>query len=488
MRRVLVPALLAGAFLVARPARATPTRALGLGDMGRYVEDDTNVFTYPGLIAIGRSSMFKAYTHLVYVDTGGAGGVSPTLPDVQSQGLNGGAFLRLGDNIDLGLITSDYVATDEKAFIDQVAATADPGNQATFAALSPASALRRYDLMVGYALSDSFGAGLRLSYGSASQDYTPPSGAKLTTTDGKGQDWTADDNTSQHQFGLTLGASGLLDAGSAWDAGLSYQNFGFSFLKNGTAAFTGGGANGIELAGRFRFVLSNYWDLIPQVDYKGVFFSQLVEDSTVPAFGAAGTSATEFLPNNAKILHDRQSNSVDVGIAAALRASKFARFWVATGVQYTGIHEGADVQKDAGVDQDMTIDASLYSLPYLKFAFEATPLDWLILRAAVEKYTWSGSVTTYLDNRTANTTATTVLSGACGADGSAACGLGAVGADGKPAAAAPADFDAYVGASVLFHGFFVDLLIDNAFFTRGPYFLSGANGNLAARASIGAKF
>lgn len=472
-------ALLVGALVLgATTARATPSRMVGLGDLGRYVEDDSNVLTYPGLLGIGKSAMLSSYTHFVYLDLAGPGGISPTLSETQQGLLNGGAFLRLSDGLNLGLVASDFAPGEQAAFLGQVDANASAVNKGKFAALAPTAPLRRLDLILGYAASKEFGLGLRASYGSASETFTPDLTDK--TADNKDR---LSDTKSQRQLRFGLGVSGTLPDGSAYDAEAHYSYYGLSYTKNEIEPFLGGAASGIGGSARYKFAMTRYWDLIPQVSYHGTVFQQLVEDRSVPAFGATDGERPQKLAGNEKHKHDRSSNQLDVGVAAALHASKLATFWVATGVQYMGVDSAVQVTADGGVNNIDDMSASIYSLPYLKFAFEAAPLDWLRLRAAVEKYSWSGSATIYTKRSAAPATETTrSVSGACAAGGSMACGLGA------EAPAALPDFGAYVGASALLNGFILDVLLDNNLLKNGPFFITGAGGAFALRASLGMKF
>lgn len=461
-------ALLVGALmLAATTARATPARVVGLGDLGRYVEDDTNVLLYPGLI--GR------HTNFVWVDLApgaGSAGVSPTLPEQQSSTLNGGAFIRLTDALSLGIMASDYAPGEHAAFLRQVgAATAlgATGNGGSFDALADLEALRRYDLLVGYSLSRDLGLGLRLSYGGVGQTYVPDEDDQ---TVGENPERRKTDSMGQQQIRATAGLSGLLADGTGFDVALDYTNYAAWYRKNQEDTFLGGGGHGLGVNARMRFVVSRYWDIIPQVSYRGLFFG-LEEDSTMPEFGENGRAKVERLKNrpdgsNSSNLYGRNQHTIDVGAAGALRASKIATFWLAAGVEWNGVSESADI-KTNDVELFAQDSFSMLSLPYVKFAVEASPLEWLRLRIGAEKYSFSLSGEQFVDNEKEKTElreGTSELS----------------------PLATRRDFAAYIGASAIVEGFQADLLLENEFLRRGPNFLSGAGGNIAARASLSYRF
>lgn len=461
-------ALLVGALmLAATTARATPARVVGLGDLGRYVEDDTNVLLYPGLI--GR------HTNFVWVDLApgaGAAGVSPTLPEQQSSTLNGGAFIRLTDALSLGIMASDYAPGEHAEFLRQVGAASEmgrTGNRGSFEALSGLEALRRYDLLVGYSLSRDLGLGLRLSYGGVGQSYVPDEDDQ---TVGDNPERRKTDSMGQQQIRATAGLSGLLADGTAYDVALDYANYAAWYRKNEEHTFQGGGGHGVGVNARMRFVLSRYWDLIPQVSYRGQFFG-LEEDSTMPEFGENGRARVERLKKRADgsssyNFYGRNQHTIDVGAAGALRASKVATFWLATGIEWNGVFDSADIATN---DIELLAQESSHTLalPYVKFAVEATPLEWLRLRIGAEKYSFSASGETFVED---------IKEKRKTREG---------GSELSPLASRR-DFAAYIGASAVVEGFQADLLLENEFLRRGPNFLSGAGGNIAARASLSYRF
>src|SRR5690606_29175592 len=69
--RSLIALIAAVVTLVSAAAQATPSRAVALGGLGLYVEDDTNVLRYPGLLS--------KYSHFVFIDLGGNSGLQPAL-------------------------------------------------------------------------------------------------------------------------------------------------------------------------------------------------------------------------------------------------------------------------------------------------------------------------------------------------------------------------------------------------------------------------
>lgn len=459
--RSLIALTAAVVTLVSAAAQATPSRAVALGGLGLYVEDDTNVLRYPGLIS--------KYSHFVFIDLGGNSGLQPALTGIQQGGLNGGAFLRLSDAFNVGLIASDFAPGEQRAFLNQVANAEGSPNQAVFQSFAPEAPLRRYDVIFGYAPSKFFGAGLRLAYGSDSDTYVPDENTK-TLSDPPGDRLT--DRKSQTQFTATAGISGMMGDAGSYDVSIDYGHYGLSYDKNNEFAFLASG-NEIGVSARARFIVSRFWDIVPQVSYRGSFFN-LAEDGIIPPFGDASNAEFEEFknPDGSKSGgvrdHYRSNHTVDVGAAAALRASAKANFWVATGVLYNSRYTWMNANKVAPL-KEMDNTRALYSIPYLRFGVEGSPLEWLQLRGGVEKYTWRESVTTYVNDKEPKQQSTVRRSGSLDAN-------------------AQADFATYVGASFLLQGFQVDLLLDQQFFTRGPAFLSGAAGDIAGRASLSYKF
>ena len=49
-------------------------------------------------------------------------------------------------------------------------------------------------------------------------------------------------------------------------------------------------------------------------------------------------------------------------------------------------------------------------------------------------------------------------------------------------------FDYFIGAAIHYEGFFLDMQLDPEYFRRGPYFASGAGGNMFLNGSLGYKF
>lgn len=442
-------------LLASAPVSATPARVLGLGDLTRYVDDDTSVQLYPAQLA--------RHSNFVFFDLGGPSGVSPSLGETQLGGLNGGAYLKLRDGFHLGVLTSDFAPGEHAAFLRQVARNANSGNEAAFDAFVPQTALRRYDVLAAYEVASFLTAGLRLSYGSTSQSFNEVNAAG---------DERAADVMGQSHFRASLGASGEV-MNTGYDVSLDYANYGASYLKNGEAPFVGGGGNAFGLNARARVNLSKQWDLVPQVGYRASAFA-LREDSIVPLFGPDDTRKVERFPEpeehsniNPERVHRRTNHHVDAGAAAVLRPSEKTTFWLALGTQWAFARGLTDVFHDEGLDELRDEVTQIHSLPYVKFGFEATLLEWLRVRGGAEKFTWAGSTSRSRDDRRDDGVLTS-------RDDSGNLDI--------------PDFEAYVGASVLWKGFVLDLLVDREFLRRGPAIVSGAAGNIAMRASLGYQF
>lgn len=457
--RFFIAFFAAALILGGTAAQATPSRAVALGDLGLYIEDDTNVLRYPGLL--GKN------TNFVYVDLGGPSGLRSSLTGTQQAELNGGAFLRLTDEIKLGVVASDFAPGVNRVFLRQVANSNASPNADVFNALADDTALRRYDLILGFQASKEFGAGLRVAYGSESETYVPDSKSKTTPADpSKEPGQRLIDRKGQSHLQLAGGVSGALGDAGYYDFALEYGHYGFTYDKNDVYAFVAGGHE-IGASARARIILSKFWDLVPQISYRGTFMS-LTEDGFIPEFGSASNGEFEPFPNDASRVHERSNHVVDMGVAGVLRANELANLWLAAGVLVQSDKVALRANKIAPM-LDEERSTTLYSLPYIRFAVEGTPLEWLQLRVGVEKFAWRASTDVYVNDKEAEKEFSEEASGAVPTD--------AIG-----------DFQAYVGASFLLKGFQLDLLLDREFFRRGPSIISGAAGNLSGRATLSYRF
>lgn len=446
-------------LLVASAAWATPSRVIGLGDMALYVDDDTNVLRYPGLLSRN--------TNFVYIDLGGTTGLRSGLTGIQGGELNGGAFLRLSESFQLGVVASDHASSAGGSFLTQVANAPDAPNKTVFDGLAAESALRRYDVLLGFRASEAFAAGLRVAYGSNSATHVPDSKAKTTpSAPDKEPGPRLRDRKGQSHLQLTGGVSGQVGDATYYDVGVEYGYYGFTYDKNETYAFVAGGHE-VRASARARFVLSKFWDLVPQLTYQGTFFD-LVEDGVIPAFGSASNDEFAAFPDGASREHGRSRHVVDGGVAGALRASDIATVWLAAGVHVQSTGKVFKANKIAP-KRDEESSSTLYSLPYVRAGVEGTPFEWLQLRLGVEKFAWRASTSDYVVDKDAEKDARVENSGAEPID-------------------VTSDFEAYVGASFLLKGFQLDLLLDKEFFKRGPAVLSGSAGDWSGRASLSYRF
>jgi hypothetical protein len=473
--------LFSAALLVAGVARATPARVVALGDMGEYVEDDTNVLLYPAEIA--------KWAHFVYIDIGGGSngvqtGPFSTLSEIQvGGGPNAAAFVRLGD-FQLGAITSDFVANEESIFLQSVAAHASTtfagngGPTGVFSQLASLNTLRRYDLILGYGSAKDFSAALRFSYGGFDQSYTAPAGAVLTDPDSGAKTTRTTDSQNLNQTRLQAGLFFNLGGGVSLDTTIDYTYFGASYLKNGIATFNNGAGNAIGLAARLRVPITRWWTLIPQFSYRGWFFN-LEEKFTLPAYGPTDNTASDNLDKGAETLeHAMDQHYFDAGVAGELKASKFATFWIATGftVAAMGISQ-TDVDLNMKTNTGFQSNVVERGLPYVKFAAELTPFDFWKLRIGAEKYMfeYTASQTNINNNAEAPVPVTTTTSVAGDVIGAAPGTI--------PSNLTQADFAVYVGTSFIVpYGFAFDFLVDNDILT------GNFKGGFAGRASVSYKF
>jgi hypothetical protein len=459
-------------------ARATPARVVGLGDIGAYVEDDTNVLQYPSLIS--------KYAHFTYIDIGGANGVQPSLSEIHTAGgLNGGAFLRFGD-FQVGVLTSDFKAAEEGTFLNHVAGMREAtslsgGNAAAIGDLAKKDILRRYDLILGYGSQKDFAAGLRFSFGGFDETVQPPTASKITdpsVTDpaNNQRNWSLPDKRWLSQLRLAGGVSVNFGGGALLDATIDYTNFSASFTKNGESTFNGGGGNAIGLAARLRLPLSRFWTLIPQVAYRGWFFG-MEEKFTMPGFGTADLTRSIPLDEGRETLeHAMNMHTVDFGAAAELKASKVATFWLALGV---GIYSMGTTDSDRDTNGMNKIDSShssgmlVWALPYVKFGTEVIPFEWLHARIGAEKYALAASSSTSDTNNLNDPNATKLPNTISTAQSGSIPGT----------ITTQSDFNVYVGTSfILMPGMSIDLLLLN------QIFLGTFKNGIAGRASLAYKF
>jgi hypothetical protein len=461
MRFKLLPWLVAGVLLASTTARATPTRVLGLGDMGRYVEDDSNVLMYPGLM--------QKYAHFMYVDFGGPTGLQNSLNDSIAGNLAAGSFVKLTNDLQLGIATSDYSPFEQKSFLSMVSGESAGVNTGAFGDLAALNALRRYDVLVGYTLAKEMGVGLRLSYGSDTKSYTPDLSEKTANPDVSRKN----DHQAVREFRATLGFSGQLSRDFGLDSAIDFANYGLTYQINEKDAINNYSGVGLGANVRARLTLTKWWSLIPSIAYRGAFFS-LDEGKTVPAFGTQDNAVEpEDLPGNEFRKHSAGIHNLDIGAVAALKAQKVGTFWIGGGFQMNRVTYAGDY---TGENLDKTRDVRLtqYALPYLKFGFEMQPLDWMKFRAGAEKFAYSNTNYSYdFDNN--------IEKGQKGRYVEhTTSGTGALNPGAK-------DFAAYMGASFFTqNGLTFDFLLDNEILKNG---LSGFfTKQFAVRGAVSYKF
>jgi len=464
MRSSLFGLICAVALLGATTARATPTRVVGLGDLGRYVEDDSNVLQYPGLIG--------KYSHFAFIDYGGNSGLNSSLPDSAQGNLSAGAFVRATPEFQIGVATSDFAPSEQNSFLGLVAGNANGANAAGFNELTTLGALRRYDLFLGYSLAKDMGLGLRLSYGSTTRTYIPDPNEKTSDMDHPER---KTDFQAQREFRATLGFSGGYGSDFAYDTSIDFINYGLSDEKNTVATFNKGGGVGIGFSARLQVGLTKSWSLIPQISYRGSFFS-LDELFTVPTFGAGDNGTSVNLMDSEKRAHSGSVHQFDLGTVAAWKAGKTLTFWIGPGfhLQKAGYTMALT---SANLDQSVDLSMTQYALPYVKFGFELSPLEWLRVRGGAEKYTYSADITTTNVNNKAMDDEPRQITHESSGTG----GLGGTGID-----PAVPDFQVYIGASLVTqNGFALDFLVDNAFLKSGLGFF---HKDFAVRAAASYKF
>jgi len=469
MKRIL----LAPALLLAAPAAlATPSRVVSMGELSRYITDDSSILTYPGLL--------PTYSHFVYADLGGPSGISTTLNDVQATGLNGGAMLRLAGGLHLGVLTSDFTPGEQEAFLQQVGTNAsDAGGSDIGGGLAslPKGPMRRYDLLAAFEITSRLAIGMRLAYGSNTKSYQPTANEKDTDTKAcDGGCARKSDYGALRRVDFSTGISGQIADGMTFDVAAGLNHYGVTYLKDNddgsNPAFMGGGGNAFEVSARGRFVLSRYWDIVPQLGWRGAFFSLTQDQSVPPLADAFGGNAdpSKKLDGGKKWEHSMSRNVLDAGTALVLRAAPGAEFWLAVGMQMAMDSGSVVFTQTTGATRTQDDATRTLSLPYVKFGVEAVPLDWLRLRVGVEKYDWTRAETSTVtrpqnpDKQPTGTWST------------------------DKTLDTAKDLGVYAGIGFFYKGFALDLLVDNEFFNRGPNVVSGASGNFAKRASLSYQF
>jgi len=444
---------IAGIALASSMASATPARVVGMGGIGQYIEDDTNVLTYP--------SQMARYAHFFFIDLPGNNGIAPRLPEIQSGALNGGAYLRLGEGFSLGVLTSSYSATEQQAFFGQLAGNSK-SNGAEFLSLLNGGQMRRYDLLAAFDLSREFSLGLRFSYGGDFKSYIP---------DSEEREDSGSDNISRQEIRLGLGLSGNAE-GIAFDGGLDYTFSGLTDSKNSQAQFVGGNGNLFGINARARIGLSRSWDLIPQIAYRVSAFG-LEETKFSQPHGSASTESPTDDNFGESRKHDRVTHDFDLGVAVAVHNMKksgplttgSSMLTVATGIRVMSATSGVDIVPDDDDGSFKTETTTMLPLPYVRVGLETFPLEWLKLRGGLEKHFFAMSFNSVNQNRVDDvrvvSNSSTSLQGLL------------------------KDMDAYVGASLLLAGFSLDMSVASDFWLKGRLQSGGA---YAGRASLSYHF
>lgn len=452
-RRVAVLAVLAPAL-----ALATPTRTTSLGDMNLYLDDDSSVFLFPGQTA--------RWANLFELDLGGVPGQQ--LGGLQ-QTAGGGAFLHVGKSLVLGAWATDYTSPTMNTFLKTVDAFATAANAGKFSTLGAlggnpgaGASERKYDVFAGYALSEATSVGLQLSYGSDTEHTIPgPNSA------GAGKD-RLDDYYGQTDLRVGAGlSSGTADEG--YDAAVSYQYSGVSYLVDGYSHFTGGSGSTLGLTARYRAKLNERWTLIPALNYSVDVFG-LTEDTKLAAFGG---KKGDPLDHNEDRKHSMLDHTVDAGVASRFKANERVSLWAALGAAINYVGASATILTDdtaSGLNNVVLGASTMTWGPYLRIGLEAQLNDWLVFRGGVRKEALTLTTNTSRDDPKSTQTTNSTSRSDVGLD------------EGTPS------FVGFVGLGVKYGGLVADLLLDPGIFFRGPNFISGAGGPLATRVTLAYAF
>ncbi len=461
-RRAALAVLFVPVVFLAKNAHATPTRVVSLGDMGLFLNDEANLFQYPGQVA--------KYGNLFELDLAGAAGKQ--LSELNNSA-GGGAFLRATPKLTIGAWASDYtnpLISNFLTSVDDFSAASNAGQWKDLASKAKAAgggSERKYDLFAGYALSEAMLGGVQLSYGSQGIRAVPGPNSKSP-----GQDYQ-DNVYNQSDFRLAAGlSSGAADEG--WDATLAYQYSGISYSVDNYPHFTGGIGTTLALTGRYRTRLSQYWTIIPVVDYR-VDLVNLTEDTQLVAFCTTPDCTTghgKELPGREERKHSYTGHNLNLGLGGKFHATERVNFWGAVGFQLNYIGAGASVLSDDKALNNVNFGESttIWDLPYLRAGLEAQLNDWLVFRGGVRKEVLLKTENKSKEAPDANASFNRTTRTDLGVD------------EGN------ASFAGFVGFGVRYSGLVGDLLIDPSFFFRGPQFISGSGGNLAIRATLAYAF
>lgn len=507
--RAFAAVLTIGVGLTAVPehAEATSGRVWTLGVMNRFIQDDANRWLYPHTI--------KNYGNLFYIELYGLqdsiGATAPTslrggndrapaavlggdamayattsaltsvdVVPVQATA-GGGAILGITDDIFVALHLSDYENPLVKAFIEGPFAARAGGNPNAFGwigANPPNGAVteanRKFDLTLAYNVQDLAAFGLTMTFGSSKYIYNPNDNDPPIFEGTNDEQVRAPDDlkTSELRFllsgGLELGDSLAIDAGF----GMGFH--GITYLPNSRDNLLNGGSGlDIQFDTRAMIGLTEWWELVPAMSLRvGSFFGEDLAN-----FGSGLTYNNEAGREDVNRTEVRINwMTFDIGVAGHFKPTDYIDFWLAGGYQFQRAASQFEhlFQEAPGADPPLIRDEPLEfssdrlsgdSFPYIRIALEARVFSWLDLRAGVVKYMRADKqIQETVDdqenanNRNNDTTQDFPF------------------------------FDYFIGAAIHYEGFFLDMQVDPEYFRRGPYFASGAGGNMFINGSLGYKF
>ncbi len=461
------------ALLFPAIAFATPTRVVSLGDQNFFIEDESNVFLFPA--AVSRNGQYFSLDLASNIAPNGttAGPVAGAPPATTSQlsqlqqTAGGGAFLRMGQKLTLGVWTSDYTDSTVGNFFTSVShfpADANKGKfetLATLAGLATGSPERKYDVFASYLLGETLAGAVHLSYGS--------DGATAVDTKAKRDP----DSFTAREVRLSMGLSSGGKDDDGFDTKLEIQHFGADYTLDGQSQFVNGTlglGNGADLTARYRMKVSPYWTFVPGFKYAVQSFS-LREDSLLGPFGSPKHTD---LPAAEARDHSMTNHTLVFLAGGKLKATDRVNFWGSVGVGFAYSGASAKINlKNGGPTNNVTLGEStwIWMAPSVRMGLEAQLNDWLVFRGGVRKDVLYKSGDKSLDDpNTSGNSKDAQTFGDLGINEGVAGWAG------------------FVGFGVKYSGLVADLLFDPQFFFRGPNFVSGASGNLATRATLSYAF
>jgi hypothetical protein len=436
--RLLGRFLLVGVLLLglASTASASYTRSHTLGDGGRYLLDETNVRWFPSLIAEFPDQfgleLGKKVSDFV-------GTEDPVLAE-----LCGHLHLTTVYGVVLGVWASDYNDPLTAQFAEQFDLPDTPN-------FSPkgAQANRQWDLLLGraFAWGD---VGLHMYYGGATYKRSP---SYRETSQFDASYDRASDSFKVSELGIDLGGTLKLNRITV-DAAFKYAMHGYSY-KPDSVGFPGSLGNGSEigLTARANWILSARWAIVPLFGFKS---------GSISGVQTRNPGDATTLDQEAQTHRSAEMSQIEFGVGVLVTPVNGVTVYLAPELRYDKFSQKTQVDTNWTRQSVSTIN-----FPLIRSGIEFKLTDWLTMRSAFVKFvpTETRETVTQDDDGKTVVTEKNDLVPFIGS------------------AKAQADYFYTVGFGVNYNKFFLDFELDPAYFSRGPYLLSGSGADMFLRAS-----